>query len=93
MKDPRWSLSAVFVFLQWQLQCLDSLENCRLVYLVLPYFFERSQPYVHTKQSFKRGCHAEYLPISCIRRTFLPQNWTSKEGVCLIHEYEFPLFS
>ncbi len=33
-----------------------------------------------------------YRTVSCIRRTFLPQNWTSKEGVRLVHEYEFPLF-
>ncbi len=33
-------------------------------------------------------CHwREYRTISCIRRTFLPQNLTSKEGVRLIHEY------
>ncbi len=28
-----------------------------------------------------------YRTVSCIRRTFLPQNQASKEGVCLIHEY------
>ena len=43
----------------------------------------RHVPLKHIRKKLR----CSYRTVSCISRTFLPQNQVSKEGVRLIHEY------
>ncbi len=40
-----------------------------------------------------RGLSSTCRTVSCLRRTFLPENWTSTQGVRPKHDCEFTIFS